>query len=216
MLKPVFVLVSFMVLGACSQTTYVPVSTGTMKANLYERKVEYRKANAMYAALPECAVVWPVGAALRTQQAHLIEESVARHLSGKVQRVIGPHQRTRIELASGYDLGDTQDRKRFAQSQRCDYGLDIVTAKVGTDYLMVWSQNQVGLDLSLTNTRTEEELWRARHIGRRGHGGLPITPVSFGVNMFEAGSSSIDEDQLPSVVDDTLRRMFATFPDLRW
>jgi len=45
---------------------------------------------------------------------------------------------------------------------------------------------------------------------------LPLSPVSVAVNSVEAGGAQNDPDQIPSVNDDTLRRMFFTLPDFRW
>jgi len=203
-------------LSACTAISYTPISKGKLSSGPFERKVEFSKADALYSFAPDCVVVWPVGLGMDKEKAALIEGSIARHLTDRVQRVIGPRERNKLARDDALDLQDNQDRKSFSQLQRCGYGVRVLAVKTSTQYLIVWSQNQVGLDLSLTRTETGEVLWRVRHIARRGHGGLPLSPVSFGMDMFDAGISNADKDQLPSVIDDTLRRMLLTLPDFRW
>lgn len=215
-MKRILPLLLSVTLSACMATTYEPITDQAYETNALERKVEFKVSDALYDHMPDCVVVWPLGEGGKQAQNIMIESAIARHLSGKVERVIGPRQRDKLARASAFDLVNSRDRQSFARAQRCSYGVTAQAAQAGTDYLVVWAQHQVGLDLSLSHTESSTELWRARHVGRRGHGGLPLSPISVGLNMFEAGSSSTDEGQLPSLVDDALRRMMVTLPDLRW
>ena len=58
-------------------------------------------------------------------------------------------------------------------------------------------------------------LWRARHTGIRADGGLPTSFVSVAVHAALATRFAADQDVEPSLVDDVVRRLTATLPDMR-
>jgi len=215
MLKVVCVLIMALNFSACAQTTYTSTGNDKLGSNPFERRVEFHKTNALYTMAPDCIVVWSSESGIKKSQLLLVETAIARHLSVKVDRVISPRQRDRIALSAGLDLKNPKDKKYFSELQRCGFELNIMSALTASDYLIVWSQNRVSLDLSLKRITSGVELWRAQHTGKRGHGGFALTPFSIGMNAFEASRFSGDRDQLPSIIDDTLRRMFVTLPDFR-
>jgi len=215
MLKVVSLLIMAFSFSACAQTTYTSTGKDKLGPHPFERRVKFHKTDALYTMAPDCIVIWSNELAIKKSQLLLVETAIFRHLSVKVDRVISPRQRDRIALTAGLDLKNPKDKKYFSKSQRCGFELNIMSALTASDYLLVWSQNKVSLDLSLRKITTGVELWRAQHTGKRGHGGIALTPLSIGMNAFEASRSSADRDELPSIIDDTLRRMFVTLPDFR-
>ena len=61
----------------------------------------------------------------------------------------------------------------------------------------------------------DRTLWKASHVARRSDGSLPLTPISAPIAIYEAGRFSNDQDILPSMIDDTLRRLVISLPDIR-
>ena len=59
------------------------------------------------------------------------------------------------------------------------------------------------------------ELWQAAHSASRSDGTAPISPASIPVGLFSAGRFIGDRDMFPSMVDDTVRRLLISLPDLR-
>ena len=56
-------------------------------------------------------------------------------------------------------------------------------------------------------------LWKARHTASRSDGGLPLSPFSAPLSAFQAASLAGDDDVTPSMVEDVVRRLFATLPN---
>ena len=50
---------------------------------------------------------------------------------------------------------------------------------------------------------------------RRGDGGMPISIMGAGSGVFAAGKLAGDTDALPSMIDDSVRRMMVSLPDMR-
>ena len=58
-------------------------------------------------------------------------------------------------------------------------------------------------------------LWKARHVANRSDGGLPFSIIGVAVAGFEAARFRADEDVPDSLIDDAVRRMMVTLPDVR-
>ena len=80
---------------------------------------------------------------------------------------------------------------------------------------LVWSQQSLSLTLELKSIRQEKTLWAAHHKAKRSGGGLPLSPISAAVNAAKAGLHQADDDVTDSLIDDAIRRMIVTLPDLR-
>ena len=130
--------------------------------------------------------------------------------------MIGIAERLRLTRIEAYDLANSKDRQAFSKIHRCKFGLEFVSANLKSDYLLFWSQKRAALNLVLRRTRDNAVLWQAHHEARRSDGGLPLWPLSIVVNAVKAGLHQADSDIIYSVVDDSLRRMFKTLPDMRW
>ena len=207
-MKILLVAITSLVLMGCAQTTYHPINDAAEKP-VFGRQVRFEITDTFYEDLPSCVVVWPYGNAQ-------LEDAAARHLRGKVQRVIGIYERLRLTRIGAYDLANSKDRQAFSITHRCQFGLEFVSANLEPDYLLIWSQKRAALNLVLRRTRDNAVLWRAHHEARRSDGGLALSPLSLIVNAAEAGLHLADKDVIHSVVDDSLRRMFKTLPDMRW
>ena len=203
-------------LAACAETRYVAYDGGGKEPNPFARTIEFDLTGKFYKDPPECAVILPFMVNGKPHShAGVIENSLARHLAAKVNRVIGPMERRRLARAMAVDLSHPDDRAAFARTNRCR---SFVEAKPwgGDDvYVVFWTQSRMGLDVTMTAADGETVLWRARHVATRSDGGLPLSPLSAAFNMFSAARHNSDGDVAVSLVDDAVRRIVMTLPDTR-
>ncbi len=205
-------------LAACAETRYVAYDAkGKEGVNPFDRTIEFKVANAFYKDPPDCAVVLPFLVKGKPHRhARVIEDSLARHLSAKMNRVIGPMERRRLVRSMAVDLSHAGDRAAFARANRCRA---FVEAKPwgGEDvYVLFWTQSRIGLDVTLSRAGDQRAVWRARHVATRSDGGLPLSPFSAAFSAFSAARLKSDGDVAFSLVDDAVRRMVKTLPDTRY
>jgi hypothetical protein len=208
-------------LGACRTeyraydqrpATAAETAAETALADVDGRHVFFRLDRAFYRDPPSCVVVLPAGNGERATIP--VERAVARHLRDKFPRVVGPLGRDRASRRLALDLSHAGDRRRFARLEGCDVFVRWRAVAEQSDYLLVWSKRDFGLELEMFR-EPDRTLWQASHVARRSDGGVPLSPLSAPMAMFEAARFRADQDILPSMIDDTLRRMVASLPDVR-
>lgn len=203
-------------LSACIPTQVKPVETdaqGEMQAN--DRTVQFHVSEAYYQNAPDCVIIKPMAADGPPELVRFVETSVARQLTGKVERVITPLSRDRLARENGYDLSNATDFKSFARAQRCAFHVTTELQGSGDQFAVIWSDKHVGVKMELKKTRTDEVLWRGAHVARRGDGGVPFSPLSILANAAKAASFSADTGLVYSIANDAVRRILTTLPDLR-
>ena len=204
------------VLGACSNTTYRAYDDPKRDQNpLLGREVIYWLNPEIYSAHPQCAVLLPPKAKPSSKVVHQVGRALARYLGEKLPRVIDPVERKRLEKTHGIDLQDEDGRRRFARATRCNAYLIWTVVRAEDSYFLVWSQRQLRVEAALYRARDDKLLWQAAHTGRRSDGTLPLSPLSLPFAVFEATDFKADNDVLPSMIDDVVRRLIITLPDLR-
>ena len=70
---------------------------------------------------PNCVVVLASTGIKNIKMLEVIENSVSRHLSVKLRRVVGPHERMHLERKLAFDLNYQEDRKYFSIKSKCSY-----------------------------------------------------------------------------------------------
>jgi hypothetical protein len=200
-------------LGACTATEYRAYEERSpAEAPLAGRQVFYKVEPAFYDRPPDCVVVLaPSGP---PEAAGLLEEALARHLAGRMARVVGPLERRRAERSLAVDLGDENGRKVFAAASGCPAFLQSRIIDTDSGSALVWSGRRFGAAVEMTRAADEAVLWQASHTASRSDGGVPLSPLSLPVSVFNALRFGQDSDQLPSMVDDVVRRMIVTLPRL--
>lgn len=168
---------------------------------------------AFWRAAPECVVVLPAGAAGEVG-ARAAERAFARHLFGRFDSVIGPDRRDADTRSLALDLRHPGDRAHYARASGCRHGAELAVAG-GRSFAVIWADASLDLEARLLDLRTGDIIWSARHRASRGSGGLPTTPLGFLVVVGQAGAFAADADLVPSVLDDGLRALVATLPDIR-
>ncbi len=202
-------------LGVAACASPRTVGWGEGGDDLIRRTVEARAAPALHDDPPGCVAVKPPLTETGAAADPALGETVARHLTGRVDRVIGPFERRRTERRMAVSLSDRRGEVGFARAAGCDHVIDTRVLDTESVYALVWTRAAVGLHLRLRRAGHEEVLWEARHVASRSDGGLPLSPVSAVVNVAEAGMMANDDDLRPSLTDDALRRIVATLDDFR-
>lgn len=204
------------VLAACSQTRYAGYGKAPDDANPFSRTVEYEVSGDFYADPPACAAVMPfAGDGPRDPRAPIVEESLARQLSARFDRVVGPRLRDHLVRDLAVDLGNARDRRAFASGARC--GAFVESKPWGDEgvFALFWTQERVGLEVRMVRATDGAVLWRARHVATRSEGGLPLSPFSAVYDLVTVGDFTTDRDLPYSLVDDATRRLVRTIPDTR-
>jgi hypothetical protein len=124
-------------------------------------------------------------------------------------------ERKRLEKARGIDTKDESGRRNFAKATGCNAYLIWKVVRAEENYFLVWSQRQVRVEVALFRASDDRLFWQAAHTGRRSDGTLPLSPLSLPFAVFEATDFKADNDVLPSMIDDVVRRLITTLPDLR-
>jgi hypothetical protein len=208
-----------MALAACAQTNYGPYQTGGAGESVLplERRVEFEVTGDFYRDPPTCAVILPFEATDGTAaaQARMAEDSVARQLSAKIDRVIWPRTRDKLVRRWAMDLSHPRDRKSFASQARCGHLVEIAPFGGESMFALVWTQERIGLEIRMRRASDETLVWQARHSATRSEGGVPFSPFSAAFNALSVGRFKSDSDVPHSLLDDAARRIIKTLPDTR-
>ncbi len=202
--------------GACTATNYRSLDGAAESETPFSRDVYYRVADSFYQDLPRCVVVLPPAeAGAAALPGDMVELSLARHLGQRIARVIGPGERREMERELALSTLNHKDRRYLAERERCPAYLSWRVTMAGDSHFLVWSQKQFGLEVTLARADDDTILWQAAHSTRRSDGGLPLSLLTLPVAAVEATMFSQDVDQLPSMIDDVVRRLMVTLPDVR-
>ena len=216
-----FILVATLnLLSGCTGISYIqnssPQSIISNESNGFGRKVNYHLARAFYEAPPACVMVLPTQ--IKNVPGHVtrtIDDSVSRHLSTRIDKVIDTRRVTAKVRHNAYDPKSLADRQRMAQIFQCDSIIEINTTGIDSLYALVWTNISIEIEVTLRRTRDNKIIWRSRHRARRSDGGLPLSIMGAGGSLFAAGTLASDADTLPSMIDDTVRRIMASLPNIR-
>jgi len=215
-------LFGLVILSACADISYVdhgPSSTLDQLADepsAFTRQVDYHLGSAFYATLPTCVMVLPIQIkGIDRKTASTIEDTVSRYTSTRFDKTLSARHLKSASRRLAFDPAHKDDRKRLGRRLNCDAYMEIKTTGVDNLYAVFWANISVGVQLTLLRSRDDVVLWRAKHKARRGDGGLPISLLGVGAGTFSAGKLATDTDALPSVVDDAVRRMMVSLPDIR-
>jgi hypothetical protein len=209
-------------MSACTQIRYVDHTNSkrmekqTEDPSTFSRKVDFHLANAFYETPPNCVMILPINLkGINKSTAHMVEDAVSRHATNRFDKTITSRHVKFAARKRALDPTHLGDRKRLGRLLRCDAQLEIKTVGVENFYALVWADLSVALQLTLVRSRDHALLWRGKHKARRADGGLPLTLIGAGARMFAAGKLAGDTDVLPSMIDDAVRRVMVSLPDMR-
>ena len=210
-------LLSGFLLAGCTETRYVNYREGTSHDDLPFRVVAYEIDPSFHEEFPTCVLILPPGPGDRitVDLSRIIETALARQIMRRFDRVIdGQELRNAVERY-GFDIDDRKERRSLTGKLGCDAYIRTEVLDPRMDYLLVWSQIGVGLELQLRRSIDDHLLWRARHKARRSEGGLSFSPLGILVDSVFSSRFAADREVAESLVDDALRRMVVPLPDTR-
>jgi hypothetical protein len=166
---------------------------------------------------PSCVILLPAEAAERgALNPRLVEAGVERFLAIRFDRVIAGARRDGSVRHLALDLRRPRDLAVLARHENCGHALSVRIGGGGLSYAVVWAERRLTLFLSLRRIGGKADvLWSAKGVGARGDGGIPISPLGLASALYRAGRMAEDRDQAPSLLDDLLRRVMASLPDVR-
>lgn len=211
--QSVLLILTALSLSACGPTRYTDYASREQSVPVFERSVAVQVGSAFYRPLPDCAVVLPAAGRMTPPLRRAIEETLYRHLVTKIPNVVGPKERARKARSLAVDLRRPDGRAVFARAVGCPVMVEARVWNSSDDFALVWSRKS--LDLEVVMVRGETLLWKARHDAGRSDGGLPLSPLSAPIAIARASSLYGDNDAMISLVDDTVRRIVVSLPDVR-
>ena len=93
----------------------------------------------------------------------------------------------------------------------CGYRIETELTGGNGIYLVFWAQSRLALQLRLIAQDDGAVLWEARHDLARSQGGVPLSPMTAPLLAYQATAFGNDGEQVYSMIDDALRRMWETF-----
>ena len=211
----IFPLLLVLIFSGCSQTKYTGYKENTARESPLSRIVTFKIYDQFYENSPTCVTILPTKGYKKTIIWRKVEESFARHLTGKVDRVISPQERDYLERELGLDLENSGDRKQFGKLSGCNHYAQVKIEELQNMYALVWSQRKLTISLKMHPWNSNNILWEANHTASRGNGGIPLSPLSLGGALFNAGKEQADAEIMLSMIDDSFRRLLRKIPDTR-
>jgi hypothetical protein len=205
-----------MLLTACAQTTYVDLEKAEPVPGSPVRTVGVQVDRAFINEFPDCTIILEPETGPGLQQFKtLVEEALGRHLMRRFTRVIDAVERRQIARQSALDLRHLQDRQDLAKIAQCDTFLRARVVGPGKTYLVVWSQVQIGIEVTMVRAHDKKLLWRARHMADRSEGGIPFSPLGIVIDAYSSVRFTSDMEIEESVIDDAVRRLVRSIPNSR-
>ena len=207
--------VTFVLSGCANATVYRQSPASEDHAAPIAREVRFELRRTFYEDAPACVVVLPTVGAAPPELKKSLARSLARYLTLKVPRVVTPTVLSRLARKQAIDLDSETGWRMLAMMISCPHAVQAEIQEVSDLFVGVWAQKQLTVELRLMRAKDGAVLWDAGHSVARGDGGLPLSPLSLGVGFFKAASHSRDAEVMLSMLDDALRRMMVTLPDIR-
>ena len=203
--------------GACTETQYTRISDATDDPSALAKQVAYQIDPAFYEEFPECILVLPPSPAnsISAELSSMIEYAITRHMMQKFNRVISGAERQIADERLGISPHDPIYVKRLLSGFGCDTFLTTKVLNPRIDYLLVWSQVGIGLEMTLSRVADQKDVWRARHLARRSEGGISLSPIGAIVDTVLSTRFASDRDVVEGVIDDAVRRMLVPLPNTK-
>lgn len=150
-------------------------------------------------------------------QRHLGPTEKQRLVRRMLYGFVSPHSPRDIELeridrliGHAPPLG-TAARKNLGRRLNCDWLLTGTITRFELEYLGLYSNILIGLDLSLVHAGSGRVFWSGRHLAQSRNGAVPLSPLGVAVGAVMA-ARNLEPDQLEGVVADVARRLVRTMP----
>ena len=206
-----------LLLSACTEMRYVDYNEKAKQDDFPSKMVAYEINPSFYESFPDCVLILPPGPqdGVTGDLSRIIETALARHIVRRFDRVIDGQERRNAVERYDLDLGDPSGRRLLTERLHCDAYIETEVLDPRIDYLIVWSQVGVGLELKLKRSGDDQLLWRAHHKARRSEGGLSFSPLGILTDTVFSSRFAADREIAESLVDDAIRRMVLPLPNTR-
>ena len=212
-MKAVAIVLILATLAACGPTRYTEYRAQPQNQSFLERSVARHVGRDFYRPTPSCAIVMPAAGVASLTLRRATEAALYRHLVTKIPKVVSPRDRQQTVRRLAIDLKHEADRTHLTRHLRCPVLVEAKIWRSGEDFALIWSRKN--LDLEIVMLREDRLLWKGRHEAGRSDGGLPLSPLSAPIAVARASRLHGDSDAMVSLVDDTVRRIVASLPDVR-
>lgn len=219
-MKPLL-LACLLLLSACVTTPGYLDHSGSSGAGKEERQepratdIHFRLSSQFYHDPPLCAIVLPTDEAPDAGSSLHIARAFARHLRGRMDRVIFPREAMGFAQNLALDLDDKRDLRRLAHKSRCTYFARTSVYDYGEDFGLILAQKKIGVHAALYKPDIEDPVWEATNTAWRGDGGVPVSPLSIITSVTSAAIFNQNREIMASLTDDLFRRLVTTLPDNR-
>ena len=154
---------------------------------------------------------------LQVYQRHLDAVDKQRLVRRMLYGFVNPYPPRDIELARVDRLVkqpppyDRTIQKQLGRRLGCGFLLMGTITQFDTDYLGLYSNIHIGVELSLVEAGSGRVLWSGRHEAQSRDGGVPLSPIGLAVGAVKA-AQNLEPDQLEGVASDLARRLVRTMP----
>lgn len=117
----------------------------------------------------------------------------------------------RIDRVVGKPPYSGDVRRKLGRRLGCDWLIQGTITQFDIDYLGLYSNIRIGVELSLVNAGSGQVLWSGRHLAQSRDGAVPLSPVGLAMSVVKA-ATNLEPDQLEGVAADLARRLVRTMP----
>ena len=180
--------------------------------------VHFKTEKQFISSPPRCIAILPfenetgITANNSTERLILTDEKIEQ-LRWILYSHLAPHPYQDIELKKVDRALSKFNHKQYAaigKTLRCDALLLGEVTEYDADFLGLYSQISIGVDLKLIAAKDGSVLWQGHHIAKSHGGSVPITPIDIAVGVYSA-TENISDKQVVRVEDDLFRRLLSTW-----
>ena len=212
--------VLLLLVGCSSSPTFVNGNesfTDTEKSAQFNA-VHFKIEKQFLSSPPQCIAILPLGnktgelSKNSTEKLILTNEKIEQ-LRWILYSHLAPYSYQDIELKRVDSVLSKLNNKHYAAIGRalhCDALLIGEVTEYDADFLGLYSQISIGVELKLISAKNGSILWQGHHTAKSHGGSVPLTPVDIAVGVYSA-TENISDEQVVRVEDDLFRRLLSTW-----
>lgn len=221
----VFICILSLLNGCASSPKYVDESVTTSEKTAFNfNTVYFKKAQSFTSSPPQCIAVLPLNISddqlakqtdpatksritLTSKNLQQLRWILYSHLAPRPYRDI---ELNHINKHIGSDKYTPKIIKTIGEALNCDALLLGKVTDYHSDFLGVYSQISIGIELKLLQAKDSKILWEAKHTVKSHAGSLPFTPIDILIGLYSA-TENVSDEQVVRVADNLFRRLLSTW-----
>ena len=211
---------------SCSTPVYKEVENENISSehSLIYDTITYYVADEFKKYLPTCIFIPPfvydenfdtskeISGDIRFSSDELLRRSVYAHISLLPYRDI---ELERVDfLINQENFKDKINYYKLSQLLTCDIFLLGTLKEFKKEYIGLYSEISLGLNLKIFRSIDKTLLWESEHIFKNRGGSVPLSPIGIAFGIYDA-SENVSDENILSMVDDLSRRMISTIPEVQ-